>query len=110
MPGSSVLEPFFSIDQTLHWADPKNQMGARTPYQGQIPTVVHLHGGEVPSAFDGAAQAWFTNDGIHGSGYSTLVSAGGNAAVYRYPNSQPATHLWFHDHALGMTRFNVFSG
>jgi len=110
LPPGSKLEPLFTIDQTIHWADPFNQMGATTPYTGSIPTVVHLHGAEVPSAFDGAPEAWFTPDGHHGKGYSTLFSAGSNAAVYRYPNTQPATALWFHDHALGMTRINVFSG
>jgi spore coat protein A, manganese oxidase len=33
-----------------------------------------------------------------------------NAAIYRYPNAQPATTLWFHDHTLGMTRISVLSG
>jgi len=28
-----------------------------------IPVVVHLHGAEVPSAFDGAPESWFTPDG-----------------------------------------------
>jgi FtsP/CotA-like multicopper oxidase with cupredoxin domain len=33
-----------------------------------------------------------------------------NSIVYQYPNSQPATTLWYHDHALGITRINVFAG
>ena len=33
-----------------------------------------------------------------------------NAAVYQYPNQQEATSLWFHDHALGETRANVYRG
>jgi len=106
----SQLEPLLTIDQTIHWADPKNQMGSTQPFTGTIPTVVHLHGAEVPSAFDGAPEAWFTPDGLHGKGYSSLFSVPRNAAVYRYPNTQPATALWFHDHALGITRINVFSG
>ncbi|HEX7736173.1 MAG TPA: multicopper oxidase domain-containing protein [Ktedonobacteraceae bacterium] len=114
-PNNSHLEPLFTIDQTIHWADPLGtgssmHMGSFQPYQGTIPTVVHLHGAEVPSAFDGAPEAWFTQDGIHGKGYSSLFHTSGNAAVYRYPNTQQATTLWFHDHALGMTRINVFSG
>ena len=27
-----------------------------------------------------------------------------------YRNDQPATTLWYHDHALGMTRLNVYAG
>lgn len=114
-PNSSHLEPLLTIDQTIHWADPLNtgssmHMGSFQPYKGTIPTVVHLHGAEVPSTFDGAPEAWFTQDGIHGKGYSTLTSTSRNAAIYRYPNTQQGTTLWFHDHALGVTRINVFSG
>ena len=27
-----------------------------------------------------------------------------------YPNDQRATTLWYHDHALGITRLNVYAG
>ncbi|MEO7018675.1 MAG: multicopper oxidase domain-containing protein [Ktedonobacteraceae bacterium] len=114
-PNSSHLEPLLTIDQTIHWADPLNagsshHMGSFQPYQGTIPTVVHLHGAEVPSAFDGAPEAWFTQDGIHGKGYSTLANTGKNSALFVYPNTQQSTALWFHDHALGLVRINVFAG
>lgn len=114
-PSSSHLEPLLTIDQTIHWADPQGtgsstHMGSFQPYQGTIPTVVHLHGAEVPSGSDGAPEAWFTQDGIHGKGYSSVFSTSKNAAIYQYPNTQQGTTLWFHDHALGMTRINVFSG
>ncbi|HET8912989.1 MAG TPA: multicopper oxidase domain-containing protein [Ktedonobacteraceae bacterium] len=115
----SHLESLFTIDQTVHWADPLKQMqmaealemrGPRTPYKGPIPTVIHLHGAEVPSFSDGGPNQWFTSDGRHGKEYYSHTPTSDNAAVYRYPNSQPATALWFHDHALGLTRINVFSG
>ena len=32
------------------------------------------------------------------------------AAFYSYENTQPATTIWYHDHALGMTRLNVYAG
>src|SRR5207344_264084 len=32
------------------------------------------------------------------------------AALFQYRNDQRATTLWFHDHALGMTRANVYAG
>jgi FtsP/CotA-like multicopper oxidase with cupredoxin domain len=34
----------------------------------------------------------------------------GGAAFYSYENTQPAATLWYHDHALGMTRLNVYAG
>ncbi|WP_283843513.1 multicopper oxidase family protein [Kitasatospora humi] len=113
LPGvddGSRVAPLLTVDQTLHWADPLHQMGSCEPYRGPIPAVAHLHGGEVPSTVDGGPQAWFTPSGQRGSGYATSGPAAPNEAVYRYPNVQPATTLWFHDHALGITRLNVFAG
>jgi len=106
----SHVEKLLTIDQTLHWADPLNAGTSFQPYKGPIPGVVHLHGAEVPSAFDGVPEGWFTANGIHGQGYRSLTSTAGNSAVYRYPNTQPATTLWFHDHTRGITRIMVFSG
>ncbi|MDH4271651.1 MAG: multicopper oxidase domain-containing protein [Candidatus Aminicenantes bacterium] len=80
-----------------------------------IPAVVHLHGGEVPPVLDGGPDAWFTNTGVGGHGYYTKFGAQGdpppgNYAVYRYPNTQEAANIWFHDHVLGITRLNVYAG
>jgi FtsP/CotA-like multicopper oxidase with cupredoxin domain len=73
------------------------------PAGGPIPTVTHLHGAEVLSAFDGHPDAWFTpRAAITGPGFVSTTS--------HYPNQQEATTLWFHDHALGMVRLNVYSG
>jgi spore coat protein A len=111
---SPFLQQFLTVDQSIHWADPLNQMGTLPfpppPYTGPIPLVTHLHGAEVPSEFDGNPEAWFTTTGLHGSAYRTFSPTAQNAAVYQYPNRQEATTLWFHDHTLGMTRLNVLSG
>ncbi|HEX3649913.1 MAG TPA: multicopper oxidase [Pseudonocardiaceae bacterium] len=107
---TSQLESLLTIDQTIHWADPLGEMGSKDPYRGPIPTAVHLHGAEVPSSYDGPPDAWFTSDGRHGAGYDSLHAVASNAIVYQYPNTQPSTTLWFHDHALGITRINVYSG
>src|SRR6266487_1503143 len=106
LPGASVLRKYLTIDQTIHWADPLRQGHLFTPYSGPIPTVVHLHGGENQSTSDGAPEAWFTNNGIHGPGYFSSSPTDANAAIYQYPNKQESTTLWFHDHALGITRIN----
>jgi FtsP/CotA-like multicopper oxidase with cupredoxin domain len=113
LPLQPVLQKTLTIDQTLHWADP---LGAHAtalptgPYFGPPPGVVHLHGAEVPSNFDGIPDAWWTPDGKRGKGYNSLMPTDANAAIYQYPNQQPATTLWFHDHTLGMTRISVLSG
>ena len=91
------------VDQTMMWADPLQQRPIFTPYTGPVPIVTHLHGGEDASMFDGGPDAWFTpNQALRGLTYTTNV--------YLYPNQQRAATLWYHDHALGVTRLNVNMG
>lgn len=83
--------------------------------QSIVPAVAHLHGAEVSSWYDGGPDAWFTSSGILGPAYSlpdrpSDLVAGPNSVLYKYSNEQPATTLWYHDHALGITRTNVMSG
>lgn len=103
----SGATPVFAVDQTLLWADPLNQGSQFGNYLGPVPVCVHLHGGEVPSAFDGGPDAWFTpntpgNTPITGPGYVTNV--------YKYPNEAEAATVWMHDHALGITRLTPHMG
>lgn len=110
----------FAVDPTLHWADP-NQMGMiEYPFvsyppgypeaQYPVPLIPHLHGAEVQSTSDGHPEAWFTINGKNGPEYNTAKGKGGNSALFVYPNEQLPTTLWYHDHALGITRINVMSG
>lgn len=79
-------------------------------YDGPIAAIPHLHGAEVPPEIDGGPDAWFTSDGQHfGSRYYT-AGVPGNSVLLKYPNTQPAAPLWFHDHTLGATRLNVYAG
>jgi spore coat protein A len=57
--------------------------------------VPHLHGSRNRSESDGLPEKWFTP---------------GKTARYFYPNSQQAATLWYHDHAVGITRLNVYAG
>lgn len=110
LPGNSHLEPLLTMDQTLAWANPHNTPPSNQPYQGTIPVNTHLHGAEVLSDFDGTSNQWFTQDGHHGNGYRSLFPTDPNAAIYQYPNSQPPLTMFFHDHARGITRTNVYAG
>lgn len=121
----------YAVDPTLHWASPNpacmlmdttgtfpafppgftgsnNQFSCNA--QSPVPTVVHLHGAEVQSTSDGGPDQWFTASGLHGMDYFSAKKTDANAAIYEYPNTQPAATLFYHDHALGMTRLNVLSG
>jgi len=102
------------VDQTLHWADPlgehTNGHGPMTPYGGPVPIVTHLHGGEVSSKFDGGPDAWFTPNFTQKGPAWYLAAPDAVSNVYEYPNTQEAATIWFHDHALGVTRLNVYAG
>src|SRR5665647_1438813 len=57
--------------------------------------AVHLHGGNTDPASDGDPLDFFGH---------------GVSKTYHYGNTQEAAGLWYHDHALGITRLNVFAG
>jgi spore coat protein A len=84
---------FLPIDTTLHGDE-------QTP---SVRTVVHVHGAKVLPESDGYPEAWFTKDFRQTGPYFTTQ-------LYHYPNDQPATQVWYHDHALGTTRLNVYAG
>jgi spore coat protein A, manganese oxidase len=90
---NELREAFLPNDDTLE--------GAVLP--GGIPRIVsHLHGGENHPQFDGTPLQWFTRDGVKGPHYITNT--------YTYYNEQRASMVWYHDHALGNTRTNVYAG
>ena len=74
-----------------------------------IPTVVHLHGAHVASIYDGFPTSTITQMDLGGMG-GGMGNMGGATATVTYDNSQQGTMLWYHDHSLGLTRTNVFSG
>ncbi|MDX3855344.1 multicopper oxidase [Streptomyces sp. AK02-01A] len=106
-----------AVDVTL-WKNvpgiPPDPPGGRMPQDFPTATttwsVTHLHGGFNFSASDGGPEAWFTAGGLHGPDYRTLEGAGPNEAIYAYTNRQPATALWYHDHAMAINRLNVYAG
>ena len=44
----------------------------------------------------------------YSSRYAT--NHGWRYATHTYPNAQDAALAWYHDHALGITRLNVYAG
>ncbi len=95
---------------TIEW---RNELGdAFLPNDPTIPGAVlpgeparmvpHLHGGENHPQFDGTPLQWFTRDGATGAHHLTTT--------FTYYNEQRACMVWYHDHALGNTRTNVYAG
>jgi spore coat protein A, manganese oxidase len=132
------LPHLLPVDPTLHWANPPGGAGGRdsrptfteTPgaYTGPVPIVTHVHGAVgVGDDSDGYAEAWYLPaannilggyaregtwyDFFAGKAASAYgVSWGRGFAVFQYPNENRAATIWYHDHALGMTRLNVYAG
>ncbi len=76
----------FEVDECAHGPN----------YFSDSPRIVtHLHGGHVPARFDGQPE------------YHIMP---GETDVYEYANDQLPATLWYHDHALGITRLNVYGG
>src|SRR5262245_9279836 len=83
----------------------KSIMGAD---QAQNRISTHLHGGLVDWTSDGGPFAWFAPGGSRG--ISCLNGGPGGMAEYYYPMDQSARMLWYHDHAIGITRINAYAG
>lgn len=91
-----------SVDERIHGAD----HGAPA-----VRTVTHLHGGVVAPEDDGYPEAWISSDGQTAA---DIESVPDSEVPYKnpkeYPNDQKPGTLWYHDHALGITRLNVYAG
>jgi spore coat protein A, manganese oxidase len=77
---------FLPIDPNIYGAEAD---------QPKVRTVVHLHGAKTPPQSDGFPQSWIVP---------------GESVIFYYPNQQEATMLWYHDHAMGISRLNVYAG
>jgi len=103
----------FPVDPTVMAANPNNAPIPTAPFtpfppgypqfQSPIVTVAHLHGGVTPSDSDGFPRSWFSK-GLTRTGETF------DGTTFEYFNGQLPTTLWYHDHALGMTRLNLAAG
>jgi len=134
----NYLPHLLAVDPTLHWANPPGGMMERDtrptftltpgPYTGPVPIVTHVHGAVgVGDESDGYAEAWYLPAANNiPAGYATEgtwydffagkaaasygAAWGPGYATFQYPNMNRASTIWYHDHALGMTRLNVYAG
>jgi spore coat protein A len=80
------VKHFLPIDHNLHGAE------KTVP---EVRGVVHLHGGKTPPESDGYPEDWYVP---------------GKSRTYFYPNRQEPALLWYHDHAMGINRLNIYAG
>lgn len=77
---------FLPIDHNIHGAQKSNP---------EVRAIVHLHGARTPTASDGYPDDWYVP---------------GKSKLHEYPNQQDAATLWYHDHAMGINRLNIYAG
>jgi FtsP/CotA-like multicopper oxidase with cupredoxin domain len=107
---------FVPVDTTLMGAG----MGPSGGNYTQNRAVIHLHGGFTPWISDGTPHQW-----IVPAGDSTIYQKGASAQdvpdmpanppgsgtyTYYYTNQQSNRLMFYHDHAYGLTRLNVYAG
>ena len=56
---------------------------------------VHVHGSQTAEDYDGGPERWYPS---------------GNSFEQWHPNSHDARMMWYHDHAMGSTRLNIYAG
>ena len=101
--------------QTLIPIDPTIMAGLMGQTVGQLPLnriATHLHGGLTPWFSDGTPFQWFTPSGMTGPSFMNVPGTNPptGTATYYYPMDQSARLVWYHDHAIGITRTNAYAG
>jgi FtsP/CotA-like multicopper oxidase with cupredoxin domain len=89
-----------------------------TTVYSQNRTAIHNHGAFTPWISDGTPFQWFTPAGeanIYKKGVSfqnvpDMGDPGPGSATLYYTNQQSSRLLFYHDHAVGITRLNVYDG
>ena len=100
-------KPLIPVDPTLD--------ASATKKVGQLPLnriAVHLHGGLTPWFSDGTPFQWFDPHGRTGESFMNVPGTHppSGTATYYYPMDQSARFVWYHDHAMGITRTNAYVG
>jgi spore coat protein A len=97
------------VDTSLHWAYSLEGYQQYSIERHGVPIITHLHGGHSDFQFDGNPEFFYSPGGrIVGPQWQNVP--GGFTNDFRYENDVPAGSLWYHDHALGITRLNVYAG
>jgi FtsP/CotA-like multicopper oxidase with cupredoxin domain len=91
LPPSHILD--YAYDPTI----------PRAATSTGVPISTHVHGAEVEPESDGGPFSWFT---------AAFAETGPTFTkqVKSYANSQLPATIWYHDHAWGYTRHNVYAG
>ena len=94
-------EHLLNVDDRIVGTKPEDYPG----YDGPVPevrTVTHFHGLNVEPDSDGQAEMWKSPDGVTGPRFAKHV--------HDVPNRQSRLTSTYHDHAMGLSRLNIYAG
>ena len=106
---------FIPVDTTLPGAG-EGPLAGESYTQNRA--TIHLHGGFTSWISDGTAHQWVapagetTNykRGLSVFNVPDMPDPGDGSLTFFYGNEQSARLMFYHDHALGITRLNVYAG
>ncbi|MCX7068783.1 MAG: fibronectin type III domain-containing protein [Methylococcales bacterium] len=121
LPASTAGNLHVPVDETI--------TGAGTGPDGskyqQNRVEIHLHGGDNPWISDGTPHQWILPAadeialkaahpdmarGVSAKNVPDMPDPGPGAVTYYFPNGESSRLMFYHDHAIGLTRLNVYSG
>ncbi|MCG2770844.1 MAG: multicopper oxidase domain-containing protein [Desulfobacterales bacterium] len=109
---------FLPVDITLMGAG-EGPLGVGGGYYTQNRVSTHLHGAFTPWISDGTPHQWFTPAGetttpyLKGASFQNvpdMPDPGAGSQTMYYTNQQSGRLMFYHDHAVGITRLNVYAG
>src|SRR5271155_2565795 len=93
--GQEILVEWANELPEKHFLPIDHKLSGAGKDEPEVRTVVHLHGGKTAPESDGYPEDWIVP---------------GKSQLYHYPNQQAAATLWYHDHAMGINRLNIYAG
>ncbi len=134
LPAGAAGDLFIPVDSTVMGAGPGPAYPGTLRGQGsncdntiepntcasypQNRAAIHLHGGRTPWISDGTPHQWITpveeitpfTKGVSLQNVPDMPDPGDGATTYYFTNQQSARLMFYHDHAFGITRLNVYAG
>jgi hypothetical protein len=114
LPAGTAGDLYIPTDVTVMGAGKGSDGTAYT----QNRATLHLHGGDNPWISDGTAHQWITpagetatlKKGVSQQNVPDMPVPATGSATFYWPNGQSGRLMFYHDHAMGMTRLNVYAG
>ncbi|MBI5066915.1 MAG: multicopper oxidase domain-containing protein [Deltaproteobacteria bacterium] len=129
LPTGAAGNLFVPVDETVMGAGtgPKDASGAdcdntiepnNCAKYPQNRATLHLHGGHTPWISDGTPHQWITpsgeitpfKKGVSVFDVPDMPAEGDGSQTFYWTNQQSSRLMFYHDHAYGITRLNVYVG